>query len=72
MAFDDIDNYLSRYTDRDRDDDPEERVCMGCGRVDCECDDDPTPDDCLDCGTCEHCIDRTISAAEDHDLGGES
>lgn len=61
----DIENYLSRYTDRD---DPGDDVCPRCGYRDCECDDDP--DDCHDCGMCEECIDRSIAAAEEYDIGG--
>lgn len=45
----------------------------------CDCggpDDDGLPDfdpyDCMDCGMCEECIDRSIAATEEHDLGGES
>jgi len=59
--MDDIENWVSRYTDRDE---PEERTCMGCGFVDCECDDDQ--DDCLNCGVCDWCIERSITAAEEN------
>ena len=44
MPFDDIDDYLTRYTDRDE---PAEEPCSGCGLADCECD-LTHPDDLID------------------------
>lgn len=41
-------------------------VCSECGAVRPRHED---PEDCLDCGMCEDCIDRTIAAADEFDMG---
>ena len=70
MEPDDFDDFFGYRTDLDHDS-PRRWLCAGCGGFDdeCVCDRD---DDRMDCGTCDGCIDRSIAAAEEFDLGGES